>query len=100
LQNRWTALRVVGGFDSRPPPPPGQRLAALCLMPKKISTMFSHEHPVGRGAGSPRVLDKSGPHPRVLVPWVLVAEQVQLNAGMGGRDLLQELQELLVPVFG
>jgi hypothetical protein len=20
LQNRWTALRVVGGFDSRPPP--------------------------------------------------------------------------------
>ena len=22
LQNRWTAHRVVGGFDSRPPPPP------------------------------------------------------------------------------
>jgi len=24
LQNWWTALRVIGGFDSRPPPQPGQ----------------------------------------------------------------------------
>jgi hypothetical protein len=24
LQNRWAALRVAGGFDSRPPPPAGQ----------------------------------------------------------------------------
>src|SRR6266567_3378920 len=26
LQNRWTARRVVGGFDSRPPPPMSGRL--------------------------------------------------------------------------
>jgi hypothetical protein len=24
LQNQWAALRVAGGFDSRPPPPPSQ----------------------------------------------------------------------------
>ncbi len=28
LQNRWAALRVAGGFDSRPPPPPSRRSGA------------------------------------------------------------------------
>src|SRR5262249_62310281 len=29
LQNRWTARRVVGGFDSRPPPPPARAGGAM-----------------------------------------------------------------------
>src|SRR5580704_19426945 len=32
LQNRWTALRVVGGFDSRPPPLPGQTSSRSSLV--------------------------------------------------------------------
>jgi hypothetical protein len=46
-----------------------------------------------------RVLLQPGLHRRVLVSGVVVAHHVQLHAGMGGSDLLQEPHELLVPVM-
>ena len=33
LQNRWTARRVVGGFDSRPPPPRPGPYGGACRLP-------------------------------------------------------------------
>ena len=68
------------------------------MIPKKISTMFSHDRRSGvkcmvtRGAGEPFL------HGRVFVGGVVVAHDVQLAARICPRDLLQEFQKLLVAV--
>ena len=48
----------------------------------------------------PGVLVQPGPHVRVGVRAVVVADQVQLAARVGFRDLLEERQEFFVPVLG
>src|SRR5947208_9367233 len=65
---------------------------------------FHHVQPRPRGGrevqGDPGVLRQPGPHVRVVVRAVVVADDVQLAAGVSLRDLAEKLQELLVPVPG
>src|ERR1022692_987611 len=48
----------------------------------------------------PRVVLQPGPHGGVLVGPVVIQDDVQAGAGVGGGDLLEEPQELLVAVPG
>ena len=74
-------------------------MAWRVMMPKKISTRFSHEPDVGvkcrviRGFFASQAL-----HVGVLVRGVVVAHHVQLAARVFLGDLLEELQELGVAV--
>ncbi len=57
----------------------------------------------GEVRGDPRVRREPGADAGVLVRAVVAADDVQVRAGVGGGDFLQELQELqelLVPVPG
>jgi hypothetical protein len=55
-----------------------QRMAWRVMMPKKISTLLSHEHPVGVKWRLTRgVVLQPGPDLRVLVGGVVVADGVQ-----------------------
>ena len=75
-------------------------MAWRVMTEKKHSTRLIHEHPVGvkcrvtRGFFSSHAADLG-----VLVSGVVVADHVQPGARVGGGDLLQEAQELLVPVL-
>jgi len=62
--------------------------------------MLIHEHPVGVKCSIARVLRQPGLDLGVLAHGVDVADHVQFLAWVGGGDLLQEAQELLVPVLG
>jgi hypothetical protein len=91
-------IAVVRSWTERKVP---RRMAWRVMMPKKISTMLSQEQPVGVECSVTRGLSFSHAlHGGVLVRSVVVQDDVQLDAGMGGGDLLQELQELLVAVPG
>jgi len=49
------------------------------MMPKKISTIFSHDPDAGVRCIVPRVLREPDLHGRVLVGGVVVHDQVQLD---------------------
>jgi hypothetical protein len=76
-----------------------RRMAWRVMMPKKISTMLSQDPEVGmkcrviRGCFASQACTSG-----CLWGGVVVNDDVQLGAGMGGSDLLQEPQELLVLV--
>ena len=78
-----------------------RRMAWRVMTGRSISTRLSQEHPVGvkcrvtLGFFASQAADLG-----VLVGGVVVADHVQLDAGVGGGDLLEELQELLVAVPG
>ena len=93
-------MAVVSSLTERKVP---RRMAWRVMIPKKISTMFSQEHPVGREVqGDPLVLGPGEPLADlgVLMGAVVVQHDVQVRAGMGGGDLFEEAQEFLVAVPG
>src|SRR6516225_3947847 len=47
LQNRWTARRAVGGFDSRPPPP-GPGVAVIWFLSQTLSWPRCQTEVIGR----------------------------------------------------
>jgi hypothetical protein len=77
-----------------------RRIPWRVIMPKKIS-VFSRDPEVGVKCSA--ILGVPGqprPHVRVRMAGVVGHGDVQFGIGMGGRDLLQEPQERLVPVPG
>src|SRR5215203_5480473 len=78
-----------------------RRMAWRVMIPKKISTMFSHDPDVGVKCKAIRGLrGQPGLDGRVFVGGVVVTDQMQLLSRVGLRHLLEELQELLVAVSG
>jgi hypothetical protein len=79
-----------------------RRMACRVMIEKKTSTRLSQEPDVGGEVQRhPLVLREPGLDGRVLVGGVVVDvvdHDVRLPAGVGLRDLLEEPQELLVPV--
>ena len=76
-----------------------RRIAWRVMIPKKISTMFSHDPDVGREVQrDPGLLGQPGLDVGVLVGGVVVAHDVQLHPRVGLGDQLEEGEELLVAV--
>ncbi len=71
------------------------------MIPKKIWTRLSQLPEVGGEVQrDPQVLRQPCLHRWVLVGGVVVADQVQRHPRIGLGDLLEERQELLMPVAG
>jgi hypothetical protein len=82
----------------------GERAAADGLAGDDAEEDLHHVQPGPRCRGEvqrdPGVFRQPGLHVRVLVGGVVVGDDVQLDAGVSAGGLLQELQELFVPVAG
>ena len=69
------------------------------MIENKISAMFSQDPEVGvKYRVTPRCLVNQGRRIGVLVDAVIVFCDVQVGARVGGGDLAEEFEELLVPV--
>src|SRR3954464_4760209 len=74
-----------------------RRSACRVMIEKNASTRFSHDPDVGvKCRCTPRMTGQPGAHRRMVVGGVVVDHHVQLAARIGGRDLLEEPEELLV----
>jgi hypothetical protein len=76
------------------------RRMAWRVMTEKHSTRLSQENPVGVKCTVTRVFRQPGFDVGVLVGGVVVVDDVQAHRRVGGGDLLEEPQDLLVPVAG
>jgi hypothetical protein len=81
-----------------------RRMACRVMIEKKTSINGDEVQPRPRRRrevqGNPGVFRQPRLHVRVVVRAVVVAHDVQGHAGIGRRDVLEEGQELLVPVLG
>ena len=80
-----------------------RRMDWQVITEKKHSTRLIHEHPVGvKCRGYPLVLRAGEPlaDVGVLAGCIVVADDMQVLAGIGSGDLLEEAQEFLVAVAG
>ena len=76
-----------------------RQIACLVMMPKKISTMFSHEQLVGGEVqGDRRIRGQPGPHVSVFVCCVVIAEDMQLHVGVCAGDQSEEVDKFLIRV--
>ena len=95
---QWSMNAAMAPVSSRTDRNEPRRMAWRVMTEKK--------HQVEPGAagwgemqGDPRVPGHPGPDLGVLAGGVVVADHVQAGVRVGGSDLLEELEELLVPVL-
>jgi hypothetical protein len=89
--------RVIASISSRTELKVPQQIAWRVMIPKKISTMFSHEPRCwGEMQRDSRVPRQPRIDRRVFVGGVVVADQVERDSRVGLRYLLEEPEELLM----